>query len=189
MNFDAQKEMYFPSEEILKQANVKDYESLYKYSIENREAFWAEQADHLDWYKKWDTVFDDSDKPFYKWFKGGKINIIHNAIDRHLKTANRNKIAIIWEGENGDVRTFSYHALDREVSKFANILKSMGVKKGDIVTIYMPQIPEQLFAMLACAKIGAVHSVVYGGFSHEALSERIRDAESRVVVTAARSPT
>ena len=184
MTFDENKGMYFPSEDILSQANVKEYENLYRYSIGNRDLFWAEQAGHLEWYKKWDKVVDDTNKPFYKWFAGGKINIVHNAIDRHLKTANRNKLAIIWEGENGDVRTFSYHALNREVSKFANILKSMGVKKGDIVTIYMPQIPEQLFAMLACAKIGAVHSVVYGGFSHEALSERIKDAESRVVVTA-----
>jgi len=184
MTFDENKGMYFPSEDIISQANVKEYENLYRYSIEKRDEFWAEQAGHLEWFKKWDKVVDETDKPFYKWFAGGKINIVHNAIDRHLKTANRNKLAIIWEGENGDVRTFSYHALNREVSKFANILKSMGVKKGDIVTIYMPQIPEQLFAMLACAKIGAVHSVVYGGFSHEALSERIKDAESRVVVTA-----
>ena len=184
MTFDEKKDMYFPSEDIINQANVKEYEDIYRYSIENKEKFWAEQAEHLEWYKKWDKVLDDTNKPFYKWFQGGKINIVHNAIDRHLKTAARNKLAIIWEGENGDVRTFSYHALNREVSKFANILKSMGVKKGHIVTIYMPQIPEQLFAMLACAKIGAVHSVVYGGFSHEALSERIRDAESRVIVTA-----
>ena len=184
MTFDEKKDMYFPSEDIINQANVKEYENLYRYSIENNEQFWAEQAEHLEWYKKWDKVLDDTNKPFYNWFQGGKINIVHNAIDRHLKTATRNKLAIIWEGENGDVRTFSYHALNREVSKFANILKSMGVKKGHIVTIYMPQIPEQLFAMLACAKIVAVHSVVYGGFSHEALSERIRDAESRVIVTA-----
>jgi acetyl-CoA synthetase len=184
MTFDEKKDMYFPTEDIRNQANVKEYEELYRFSIENRDQFWAEQAGHLEWYKKWDKVLDDTNKPFYKWFSGGKINIVHNAIDRHLKTATRNKLAIIWEGENGDVRTFSYHALNREVSKFANILKSMGVKKGHIVTIYMPQIPEQLFAMLACAKIGAVHSVVYGGFSHEALSDRIKDAESRVVITA-----
>jgi len=184
MTFDEKKNMYFPSEDIINQANVKEYEKTYAFSIEHRDQFWAEQAEHLDWYKKWDKVLDDTDKPFYKWFQGGKINIVHNAIDRHLKTPNRNKLAIIWEGENGDVRTFSYHALNREVSKFANVLKSMGVKKGHIVTIYMPQIPEQVFAMLACAKIGAVHSVVYGGFSHEALSERIKDAECRVVVTA-----
>jgi len=175
---------YYPPKAISENAHVKDYDALYKKSIEDPEKFWAEQAAYLEWYKKWDKVMDDSDKPFYKWFTGGKINIVHNAIDRHLKTANRNKLALIWEGEPGDLRTFSYHALNREVSRFANVLKAMGVAKGDVVTIYMPQIPEQVFAMLACAKIGAAHSVVYGGFSYEALSERINDAESRVLVTA-----
>ncbi len=177
-------DVYYPSKEVIAQANIKDYDKLYKYSIENREQFWAEEAENLEWFKKWDKVLDDSNKPFYKWFTGGKINIVHNAIDRHLKNWRRNKLALIWEGEPGDFRTFSYHALNREVRKFANILHSMGVKKGDIVTIYMPQIPELMFAMLACAKIGAVHSVVYGGFSVEALAERIADARSKVLVTA-----
>ncbi len=177
-------EVFYPSPEIVAQANVKDYDSLYERSIKDRESFWAEEAEKLEWFKKWDKVLDDSNKPFYKWFVGGKFNIVHNAIDRHLKTWRRNKLALIWEGEPGDVRTFSYHALNREVSTFARILHSMGVRKGDTVTIYMPQIPELMFAMLACAKIGAVHSVVYGGFSVEALAERIADARSRVVVTA-----
>ena len=177
-------DVYFPSEEVVKQANVPEYEGLYQKSIEDREGFWAEQAEHLEWYQKWDTVLDDSNKPFYKWFSGAKTNIIHNAIDRHLSTWRRNKLALIWEGEPGDVKTYSYHALNREVSKFGNVLKSMGVNKGDIVTIYMPQIPELAIAMLACAKIGAAHSVVYGGFSVEALAERIADANSRVLVTA-----
>jgi acetyl-CoA synthetase len=176
--------IYKPSEEIIKNANVKEYEEKYKFSIEHREKFWEEQAENLEWYKKWDTVLDDSNKPFYKWFIGAKTNIIQNAIDRHLTTHRKNKLAYIWEGENGDKRTFSYYALNREVSRFGNILKAMGVKKGDIVTIYMPQIPELAFAMLACAKIGAAHSVVYGGFSVEALAERIADAHSRVLVTA-----
>lgn len=179
-----ENEIYKPIDEIVKNANVKDYAKLYKYSIENREDFWAEQAEELGWYKKWDKVLDDSKAPFYKWFTGGKTNIVHNAIDRHLTTPTRNKLAVIWEGENGDMRTFSYHALNREVSKMANVLKSMGVNRGDIVTIYMPQIPEQVFAMLACAKIGAAHSVVYGGFSAEALLDRVQDAKSRVIVTA-----
>ncbi len=177
-------EMFYPSEEVLKNANVKDYESIYKRSIEDREGFWAEEAEKLNWYKKWDKVLDESNKPFYKWFVGAKTNIISNAIDRHLETANRNKMALIWEGEPGDVKTYSYHALNREVSKFANVLLSMGVQKGEIVTIYMPQIPELVIAMLACAKIGAVHSVVYGGFSYEALAERIADANSRILLTA-----
>lgn len=178
------KEFYYPSEEVVKNAHIKDYDSLYKKSIEDREKFWSEEAKKLVWQKKWDKVLDDSNKPFYKWFVGGKTNIISNAIDRHLETSVRNKMALIWEGEPGDVKTYSYHALNREVSKFSNVLLAMGVKKGEIVTIYMPQIPELVIAMLACAKLGAVHSVVYGGFSVEALAERIADANSRVLVTA-----
>jgi acetyl-CoA synthetase len=175
---------WYPSQTVLEGANVKEYDNLYRYSVEEREKFWAEQAESLSWYKKWDTVLDSSNPPFHRWFNGAKTNIINNALDRHQLTSVRNKLALIWEGEPGDVRTFSYHSLNREVSQFANILKSMGVKKGDVVTIYMPQIPEQIFAMLACAKIGAAHSVVYGGFSHEALADRINDANSRVVITA-----
>ncbi|NIQ26854.1 MAG: AMP-binding protein, partial [Gammaproteobacteria bacterium] len=121
---------------------------------------------------------------FFKWFIGAKTNVCLNALDRHQNTPTRNKIALIWEGEDGSLRTFSYFALNREVCQFANILKSMGVQKGDRVTIYMPRIPELMMAMLACAKIGAVHSVVYGGFSVEALAERIEDSESRVLITA-----
>jgi acetyl-CoA synthetase len=176
--------MFYPSEEILKNSRVKDYDCLYKESIEERERFWEIEAGKLMWYKKWDRVLDDTDKPFYKWYTGGKINIVANAIDRHLNKDTRNKLALIWEGEPGDVRTFSFFALNREVSKFANVLKAMGAKRGDIVTIYMPQIPELIIAMLACAKIGAAHSVVYGGFSVEALAERIADAESNILVTA-----
>jgi acetyl-CoA synthetase len=178
------EQLFNPSQQVIDYANVKEYEKNYAESIANPVDFWEKQAETLEWAEKWDKVLDDSNPPFFKWFTGGKTNIILNAIDRHLKTANRNKLAIIWEGEPGDLRSFSYHALNREVCEFANILKAMGVKKGDIVTIYLPQIPEQLFAMLACAKIGAAHSVVYGGFSHEALADRINDANSRVVVTA-----
>jgi acetyl-CoA synthetase len=178
------EKFYYPSKEIIRHANVKDYESIYRKSVEDREGFWAEEAKKLNWYKKWDKVLDDSNKPFYKWFTGGKINIVYNAIDRHLKSSTRNKIAIIWEGEPGDHRTLSYFALNREVSKFANVLKSMGAKKGEVITIYMPQIPEIVIAMLACARIGAVHSVVYGGFSVEALAERIHDSQSRILITA-----
>ena len=184
MEKEIERKFYHPSAEVIANATVQDYDSLYAYSIENREKFWDEQANTLQWYKKWDKVLDDSNPPFYKWYVGAKTNIIQNALDRHQATAIRNKLALIWEGEPGDLRTFSYHALNREVSQFANVLKSMGVKKGDVVTIYMPQIPEQIFAMLACAKIGAAHSVVYGGFSHEALADRINDANSRVVITA-----
>ncbi|MBM7073885.1 acetate--CoA ligase [Shewanella sp. 202IG2-18] len=179
-----QSDIFYPSSEVTEQANVPEYDKLYQYSIENRETFWAEQAESLSWFKKWDSVLDESNAPMYKWFDGGEINIVHNAVDRHLDNANRNKMAIIWEGENGEKRNFSYNGLNREVCQFANVLKSMGVEKGDVVTIYMPQIPELVFAMLACAKIGAVHSVVYGGFSTDALASRIDDAHSRVLITA-----
>jgi acetyl-CoA synthetase len=176
-------EVYFPPPEITDKAHIQNYEAIYKQSIEDPASFWAERAEELEWFKKWDKVLDDSNPPFYKWFVGGLTNIVHNALDRHVKTYHKNKLAIIWEGEPGDVRTFSYFALNREVCKFSNVLRSMGVKKGDIVTIYLPRIPEQVIAMLACAKLGAVHSVVYGGFSVEALAERIEDAESRVLIT------
>jgi acetyl-CoA synthetase len=177
-------DIYYPPPDIVAAANVPEYDGLYQHSLDDPESFWAERAGELEWYRQWDKVLDDSNPPFFKWFVGGKTNIIHNALDRHLKTFRKNKLALIWEGEPGDTRTFSYFALNREVCKFANVLRSMGVKKGDIVTIYMPRIPEQVIAMLACAKIGAPHSVVYGGFSVEALAERIQDAESRVLITA-----
>jgi acetyl-CoA synthetase len=180
----AEEEIYNPPPDIVKKANVKEYEDLYKYSLEDPAGFWGERAGELEWFKKWDKVLDDSDAPFYKWFVGGKTNIVYNALDRHLKTYRKNKLALIWEGEPGDTRTFSYYALNREVCRTANVLRSMGVHKGDIVTIYLPRIPEQAITMLACAKIGAAHSVVYGGFSVEALAERIEDAQSKVLITA-----
>jgi acetyl-CoA synthetase len=177
-------EVFYPSPEVCEGAHVKEFEALYQQSIQDPQGFWADRAEELEWFKKWDKVLDDSHPPFFKWFTGGKTNIVYNALDRHVQTFRKNKLALIWEGEPGDVRTYSYFSLNREVCKFANVLRSMGVKKGDIVTIYMPRIPEQIFAMLACAKIGAPHSVVYGGFSVEALAERIEDAESRVLITA-----
>ena len=177
-------DMYYPSPDFVAAANIQEYEALYQRSLADPEGFWGERAEELEWYEKWDKVLDDQDAPFYRWFVGAKTNIVHNALDRHLSTYRKNKIALIWEGEPGDVRTYSYFALNRQVSKFASVLKSLGVKKGDIVTLYLPRIPEQVIAMLACAKIGAAHSVVYGGFSVEALAERIEDAQSRVLVTA-----
>ncbi len=178
------QDVYYPAPEVVSAAHIKGYEELYKQSIDDPEVFWADRANELEWYKTWDKVLDDSDPPFFKWFTGGKTNIVHNALDRHLITYRKNKLALIWEGEPGDTRTYSYFALNREVCKFANVLRGMGVKKGDIVTIYLPRIPEQVIAMLACAKIGAPHSVVYGGFSVEALAERIEDAHSHVLITA-----
>jgi acetyl-CoA synthetase len=191
--FEDEQGIYHPAPHIVENANITAYmrskgfstwEELYRWSIEHPELFWADMANRLEWYEPWEKVLDDSNKPFYKWFVGGKFNIVHNAIDRHLKTARRNKQALIWEGEDGSYRAFSYFGINREVSKFANVLKSMGVQQGDIVSIYMPRVPELVFAMLACAKIGAAHSVIYGGFSVEALRERIADAQSKVLITA-----
>jgi len=177
-------DLFYPSPNLSTQISKQEYERQYQRSIEDPLDFWAERAAELEWRQPWEKVLDDSNPPFFKWFVGGKTNIIHNALDRHLHTFRKNKLALIWEGEPGDVRTFSYFSLNREVCKFANVLRSMGVKKGDIVTIYLPRIPEQVIAMLACAKIGAPHSVVYGGFSVESLAERIEDAQSRVLITA-----
>jgi acetyl-CoA synthetase len=176
-------EWYHPSEEVKRNAIIQSYESLYAEAQADLEGFWAKQAEKLDWFAPWETVLDRSEAPFFHWFVGAKTNIAYNALDRHVKTWRRNKLALIWEGEPGDKATFSYWRLWREVNKFANVLKSMGVHKGDRVTIYMGRIPELVIAMLACAKIGAVHSVVYGGFSEHALADRIEDAQSRVVIT------
>lgn len=177
-------EWYHPSEDVIANANVPNYEEVYQASMDDLEGFWAERAETLEWYQKWDKVLDDSNAPFYKWFVGGKTNIVLNALDRHVRTWRRNKLAFIWEGEPGDKVTMSYWRLWQEVNKFANVLRSMGVKKGDVVTIYMGRIPEIVIAMLACAKIGAPHSVVYGGFSDQALADRIEDAKSKLLITA-----
>ena len=176
-------EVFAPAPEVVANANIKSYEEVARAADKDLAAFWGARAEEFEWFKKWDKVLDDSNKPFYKWFVGGQTNIAYNCLDRHVKTWRRNKLALIWEGENGDLRTFSYHALNREVCKFANVLRAMGVKKGDRVTIYMGRVPELPIAMLACAKIGAVHSVVYGGFSVEALHGRIEDSQSSVVIT------
>jgi acetyl-CoA synthetase len=187
------RELYEPLPAMVENANITAYmkkkgfgawEELYQWSCHHSKEFWAEMAERLDWYQRWEKVLDDSKKPFYKWFTGAKCNIVHNAIDRHLKTWRRNKQALIWDGEDGTHRTFSYLAVNREVSKLANVLKSMGVEKGDIVSIYMPRVPELIFTMLACAKIGAAHSVIYAGFSVEAVRERIGAAQSKLLVTA-----
>ena len=177
-------ELWEPDRRAVRKAHVRDYDALRAQAAADPLGFWEREAKQLAWFRKWSKVLDDSGAPFYKWFVGGKTNIVHNALDRHQDTPTRNKLALIWEGENGELRTFSYFALAREVCQFANILKSMGVNKGDRVTIYLPRIPELPIAMLACAKIGAVHSVVYGGFSVEALHGRIEDSESRVLITA-----
>jgi acetyl-CoA synthetase len=178
-------DVYYPSDEVVAQANVPDWDEMANFALKDPEGFWAEQAEELEWYQKWDKVLDDSNKPFFKWFTGAKVNIVHNALDRHMQTWRKNKLAMIWVSEDGkEERTFSYYSLNREVNRFANIIKAMGVTKGERVTIYLPRIPEIVFAMLACAKIGAIHSVVFAGFSVDALKGRIDDSESKLVITA-----
>ncbi|MBI5841786.1 MAG: acetate--CoA ligase [Chloroflexi bacterium] len=177
-------EVYYPSEEIVAQARLKDWDALAERAHKDLQGFWADEANELEWFKKWDKVLDDSKKPFFKWFVGAKTNIVHNAIDRHLKTHRKNQLALIWESEDGKLeRTFSYYAMNREVSRMANLIKAMGVVKGDRVTIYMGRVPEIVFAMLACAKIGAIHSVVFGGFSVDSLQGRIEDSQSKLIIT------
>ncbi|MDH4069312.1 MAG: acetate--CoA ligase [Ignavibacteria bacterium] len=176
-------EMYRPSAEVIGRARVKDWNAMVAEAEGDNQKFWAKEAEELHWFRKWDTVLDDSGKPFFKWFTGATTNIVYNCLDRHIENARRNKLAFLWEGENGDFRSYSYFALRREVCKFANVLKSLGVQKGDRVTIYMGRVPELPIAMLACARIGAIHSVVYGGFTVEALAERIDDSASRLVIT------
>jgi acetyl-CoA synthetase len=159
------------------------YHSVYRDSIKNPQKFWAAVAGELFWFRKWKKVLEWK-LPFAKWFVGGKINVSYNCLDRHLTSWRKNKAAIIWEGEPGESRTLTYQELHREVCKFANVMKTLNVKKGDRVVLYMPLVPELAIAMLACARIGATHSVIFGGFSAQALIDRITDAEAKLVVTA-----
>lgn len=165
----AEERVFAPSLDFVKNAeinNMRSYKAIYNWSVRDPEGFWGQLAEQLDWYKKWDKFleYDFTDNPEIRFFVGGKINVCYNCLDRHLKTWRRNKAAIIWQGERDEeVRTFTYQELHREVCRFANVLKKIGVKKGDTVTTYMPVIPELTIAMLACARIGAIHSVVFGG--------------------------
>ncbi|HEY8904069.1 MAG TPA: acetate--CoA ligase, partial [Chthoniobacterales bacterium] len=181
-----EKRVFKPTREFSKSARIgsmADYKRLYEASIQQPEKFWAAQAGELRWQQKWSKVLDWK-CPDAKWFVGGKLNASENCLDRHLSGPRKNKAAIIWEGEPGEKRTLTYHQLHREVCKFANVLKRNGVKKGDRVLIYMPLVPEAAVAMLACARIGAVHSVVFGGFSSESIKDRLADSGAQVIVTA-----
>jgi acetyl-CoA synthetase len=182
-----EKRVFAPSPEFAQQAHIKsqaEYNQLYQEAIADPEAFWAKLAQaELEWFQPWHTVLHWQ-PPQARWFDGAKINITYNCLDRHLKTWRKNKAAIIWEGELGDTLTLTYAQLHREVCLFANVLKQLGAQKGDRIGIYMPMIPEAAIAMLACARIGATHSVVFGGFSAEALRERLRDAHAKIVITA-----
>ncbi|MDT5269348.1 MAG: acetyl-CoA synthetase [Acidobacteriota bacterium] len=183
-----QEERVFPPPpEFAAQAHVKsleELEALRREATDDPEAFWERMAEsELHWFKKWDTVLK-WEPPHAEWFVGGKINAAYNCLDRHLQTWRRNKAAIVWEGEPGEQRTLTYGQLHREVSRFANVLKRAGVEKGDRVALYMPLVPELAIAMLACARIGAPHSVIFGGFASQALIDRINDAGCKLVVTA-----
>ena len=185
-SFLKEARLFPPPPAFSDKAHVKqldEYRAMYARSIDDPEGFWAEQAETLTWQEKWHTVLDWK-VPFARWFVGGKLNLSENCLDRHASTWRKNKAAIIWEGEPGETRVVTYGELLREVCKFANVLKSLGVHKGDRVGIYLPMIPEAAVAMLACARIGAVHSVVFGGFSAEAVSDRMNDAEAKLIVTA-----
>ncbi len=181
-----EKRVFKPAPEFSKKARISSlaqYKKLYAESIANPGKFWAREAAELKWQKKWTKALEWK-PPFAKWFTGGKINVAENCVDRHLETHRKNKAAIIWEGEPGEVRTLTYAQLHREVCIFANVLKAQGVKAKDRVLIYMPMVPEAAVAMLACARIGAVHSVVFGGFSAESIKDRLEDSEASVVITA-----
>jgi len=171
-----------PPAEFRKRAHVSD-DAIYKEAERDPERFWEKFARELEWIRPWDKILDWQ-PPHAKWFVGGKLNISVNCLDRHVRGPRRNKAALIWEGEPGDTRTLTYYDLHRDVCRFANVLKSLGIKKGDRVAIYMPLIPELAIAMLACARVGAIHSVVFGGFSAESLRDRIDDAKARLLITA-----
>ena len=178
--------VFKPSKEIAREAEVKsfaEYKKLHAKSLKNPEKFWAREASNLVWRKKWKKVLNWK-LPYAEWFVGGQLNASENCLDRHLDGPRRNKAAIIWEGEPGDKKTLTYQQLHREVCVFANILKRNGVKKGDRVLIYMPLIPEAVIAMLGCARIGAVHTVVFGGFSSDSIKDRLADSGAKIVVTA-----
>ena len=181
-----EKRKFTPSKEVCQNAYIKsmaEYKKIYRRSIEDPQGFWAEMAEQLEWYKKWDKVLvEDFKEGKHEWFVGGKINVSANCLDRHLKTWRKNKAALIWEGDIGDSKTLTYQQLHYEVNKFANVLKALGVKKGDRVSIYLPMVVELPIAMLACARIGAIHSVIFGGFSSEALKDRMQDCGSRLLV-------
>ena len=178
----AEQEAFEPSDDFVEQANVSD-ESIYDEFEDNWPECWTRAADLLDWEEEYTQVLDDSEEPFYEWFADGTLNASYNCIDRHVETGNKNRVAIKWEGEHGATRTYTYQDLYREVNEFAAALRDLGVEEDDVVTMYMPMVPELPIAMLACARIGAPHSVVFAGFSAEALATRMNAADSRYLVT------
>jgi acetyl-CoA synthetase len=178
-----EKRIFAPNAETIERAHVDDWEAELEKG-KDLEKYWAEKAEQFEWFQKWDKVLDDSNKPFYKWFVNGKINLAYNAVDRWIKTPKRNQVAILYANERGDERKITYYELYREVNKFANGLINLGVKKGDRVSMYLPMCPELLVSMLACTKIGAIHSVVYSGLSVGSFVERMNDVKAKILITA-----
>ncbi len=178
-----------PPGEFSRKAHIKsmaEYEEIYRRSVEDPEGFWAEMAEgSVSWFRRWEKVLEyDFGRPMVRWFRGGMLNASYNCLDRHLDTPVRNRAALIWESDDGGYRTYTYQQLHYEVNRFANVLKRHGVGRGDRVALYLPMIPELVIAMLACARVGAIHSVVFGGFSSQSLRDRIRDCGARLLVTA-----
>ena len=176
-----------PNPQFVKQAKIAGmdaYKELYQKSIEKPLEFWSDVANELHWFKPWDTVLDESSAPFYQWYTNAKTNISYNCLDRQVEAGKEDKVAFYWEGEPGDKKAFTYKELLDEVCRFSNVLKSLGVKKGDRIALYLPMIPELIFAVLACARIGAVHSVIFAGFSSESIRDRVEDCQARMVITA-----
>nr|ABB81888.1 acetyl-CoA synthetase 1 [Methanothermobacter thermautotrophicus] len=178
-----EKRVFKPHYTVVEEAHIKNWEAELEKG-KDHENYWAEKAERLEWFRKWDRVLDESNRPFYRWFVNGKINMTYNAVDRWLDTDKRNQVAILYVNERGDERKLTYYELYREVSRTANALKSLGIKKGDAVALYLPMCPELVVSMLACAKIGAVHSVIYSGLSVGALVERLNDARAKIIITA-----
>jgi acetyl-CoA synthetase len=181
--FDKLSKIYEESEKIKVSLEGKKLSKIRKQALENSEEFWEEQAKYLKWFKEWDKVLDWN-PPFAKWFVGGKLNASINCLDRHIDSDAKNKVAIIWEGENGETNSFTYYQLYRSVNKLASALKNLGVKKGDRIAIYLPMIPQLPIAMLASSRIGAIHTVVFSGFSAKALADRANDSKSKIIITA-----
>jgi acetyl-CoA synthetase len=185
--------LFSPDQAVVENSNIyaymqkkgfSDYKDFYNWSLANREEFWGDQANELHWFEPFTKVLDDSQKPYFQWFTGGKFNITYNCLDRHIGTPTENKVAYYWEGDDGTTRTITYGEVFQEVNRLAAAMQKLGVTKGDRIAIYMPAIPEQLYAVLACARLGAAHSVVFGGFAASALRDRINDCEARMLITA-----
>ena len=178
-----EKRIFAPNAETIERAHVDDWEAELEKG-KDLEKYWAEKAEQFEWFQKWDKVLDDSNKPFYKWFVNGKINLAYNAVDRWIKTPKRNQVAILYVNERGDEKKITYYELYREVNKFSNALINLGVKKGDRVSMYLPMCPELLVSMLACTKIGAIHNVVYSGLSVGPFVERMNELKAKILITA-----